>query len=53
MNLFGRFISKLSSFLDGIDKELLIQLLKDDDLNVSYEEDVCILFLLTNQCNIT
>lgn len=44
INLFCRFISKLPSFLDEIDKELLIQLINDDNLNASYEKDVCILF---------
>ncbi|KAF0754874.1 kelch-like protein 21 [Aphis craccivora] len=34
------FVSNLPSFLDGIDIELLIQLINDDNLNASYEEDV-------------
>lgn len=44
INLFGRFVSDLPSFLDEVDIELLIQLINDDNLNASYEEDVCILF---------
>jgi len=47
-NVFGRFVSNLPSFLDGIDIELLIQLINDDNLNASYEEDVRILFFKTN-----
>lgn len=44
INLFGRFISDLPSFLDEVDIELLIQLINDDNLNASYEVDVSILF---------